>query len=292
MKTSWERVTATVGAAFDGVYPGLAEYYHSVLDKRWIESEARHGKRPGAFCTGSPVTGEQRVYMNFSGTHGDLTTVAHEVGHAFHNHIMGDLRPMARWVPMTLAETASIFGERILAEGCYKDENTSEEQKLLMLDGELTSAAVLLLDITVRFEFEKALYEERSEGEMSVSRLKEIMVEKQRRLFGDVMLEGGEDPYFWASKLHFYITHVTFYNFPYTFGFLLSRALFARFRSEGPSFLPKYEEFLRLSASDTVEKIAERSMGVDVGSPAFWTDSIRSLEEPLELYRELLTGKS
>ena len=140
----------------------------------------------------------------------------------------------------------------------------------------------------MRFEFEKALYEERGSGELSVSQLKALMTEKQRGVFGDVLQEGGEDPYFWASKLHFYITGVTFYNFPYTFGYLLSRGLFAAFKKEGPDFLPRYERFLRLTGSDTAENVAKRSIGSDLEQPDFWVRAIRSLEAPLAQLEVLL----
>ena len=226
--------------------------------------------------------------MTYNGTLSETSTIAHEVGHAYHGHILREMRTFAKEYPMTLAETASIFSELIFAEGILADENISDSQKLLMLDNDLSGAAVLLLDITVRFEFEKAFHEERDKGEVGVSRLKEIMTSKQREIFGDAMLPGSEDPMFWASKLHFYITHVTFYNFPYTFGFLLARALFNLFKKEGESFLPKYEAFLRLTGSDTVENVAMRSLGVDITKPDFWAESIKSIEGPLVLYRELL----
>ncbi len=116
------------------------------------------------------------------------------------------------------------------------------------------------------------------------------MVETQRRLLGDVLQEGEEDPYFWASKLHFYITGLTFYNFPYTFGFLLSRGLFARFKKEGADFLPRYEEFLRLAGSDTAENVVRRTIGQDLEKCEFWSEAIQSLEEPLSRLEALLPG--
>lgn len=288
---TWDEGVAMVTRSFEQAYPGLAKYYVDFLKKRWLESEVRPGKRPGAFCTGSPVNKEERVYMTFNGPLSDVTTMAHEVGHAWHSHLLQELRPMAQEYPMTLAETASIFAEHILAEGIYSDDSISDAQKLLMLDGDLGGDAVLLLDITVRFEFEKAFHDERLEGEVSVSRLKELMVETQRRVFGDALLPGSEDPMFWASKLHFYITGVTFYNFPYTFGFLLARALYNLFKQEGPSFLPKYEEFLRLTGSDYVEGVVQRSIGEDITQPSFWARAIKSLEEPLARYKELLAAQ-
>jgi oligoendopeptidase F len=107
------------------------------------------------------------------------------------------------------------------------------------------------------------------------------MTETQRHVLGEILETGAEDPYFWASKLHFYITGLTFYNFPYTFGYLLSRALYNLFGREGESFLPKYEEFLRLAGSDIAENVVKKTIGADLQKPDFWAGSIRSLEQPL-----------
>jgi oligoendopeptidase F len=284
----WAQGSDMVAKSFAQVYPKLADYYNDALAKRWVESEPRAGKVPGAFCTGSPINKEQRVYMTFSGSLSDVGTLAHEFGHAYHSYLLRNMRPMAQDYPMTLAETASIFAEHILADGIYADNSIADAQKLLMLDNELCGAAVLLLDITVRFEFEKAFHEERAQGEVSVTRFKELMVETQRRVWGDALIEGSEDPMFWASKLHFYITGVSFYNFPYTFGFLLARALANLFHEQGAAFLPKYEEFLMLTGSDTVENVVSRTIGEDTTKPEFWAKSIKSLEAPLARYRELL----
>lgn len=288
---SWQEGSEMVGKAFQQAYPQLADYYKFALEKNWIESEPRPGKRPGAFCTGSSYTKEQRVYQTFNGAIGDVTTLAHEMGHAFHGHLMKDLRPMAKRYPMTLAETASIFAEHILADGIYRDDSISDNAKLLMLDADLCGSAILLLDITVRFEFEKELHDERMKGELSVSKLKSMIVNTQKRIFADSLLEESVDPYFWASKLHFYITQVTFYNFPYTMGFLLARALYNRFVEEGNSFLPQYENFLMLTGSDSVENVAKRTIGADVTDPAFWDASIKSLNRQIEQYAHLLEGR-
>ena len=287
-RLTWREGEDMVGRAFEAAYPGLAEYYRDALRKRWIESEACGGKRPGAFCDSSPVNGEQRVFMTFNGALRDVSTIAHEVGHAWHGHLLKEMRPFAQKYPATLAETASVFSEGILAEGLARDEGLPPDARLQLLDADLCSAAVFLLDITVRFEFEKAFHEERARGEVPVSRLKELMASKQREVWGSALEPGGEDPLFWASKLHFYVADVCFYNFPYTVGFLLSRALLAMFREQGPSFLPKYEEFLRLTGSGTLEEVVRRGLGADAGRPAFWAASIRSLREPLASYRKLL----
>lgn len=282
---TWQQATDLVATAFDTAYPALAEYFVSMLNRRWIESEQRPAKRPGAFCTDSALNRQQRVFMTFNGTLGNITTLAHEVGHAWHSHLMRAMRPWAARYPMTLAETASIFAEHILAEGIYLGDRISEGEKLLMLDADLGSAAVMLLDITTRFEFEKTLYERRRAGELTVSELNALMIETQHRIYGNTLMEDGADPYFWASKLHFYITGTTFYNFPYTFGFLLARALSDMFQKNGRAFFGRYEEFLKSTGSGTVEDVLLRCLAVDIREPAFWENAIRSLNEPLQRYK-------
>ncbi len=290
-KLDWDEAQNLVRNSFSSSYPELGSFVNTVFEKNWVDWSPREGKRPGGFCTGSLLTKESRIFMTYNENIGDVLTLAHEAGHAFHSYVMRDIRPYAHSYPMTLAESASTFGEMILTEGILEDPSISNDEKILMLDTEINHGAIYLMDIPVRFEFEKAFYEERQNGEVPVSRLKELMVETQRKIFGDVLEEGGEDPYFWASKLHFYITGITFYNFPYTFGYLLSRGLFSMFKKEGEEFLPKYEEFLRLSGSDTAENVAMRSIGHNLESPEFWIESIHTLKEPLNKLKELLVNR-
>jgi oligoendopeptidase F len=287
-KLDWQEAQNLVRNSFSATYPELGAFAQRAFEKKWVDWSPREGKRPGGFCTGSLLTKESRIFMTYNETIGDVLTLAHEAGHAFHSYVMRDIRPYSHFYPMTLAESASTFGEMILTEGILQDPSVSDEEKTLMLDTEINHGAIYMMDIPVRFEFEKAFYEERQSGEVSVSRLKKLMAETQNKIFGDILEEGGEDPYFWASKLHFYITGVTFYNFPYTFGYLLSRGLFAMFKKEGRDFIPKYEQFLRLTGSDTAENVARRSIGQDLESPDFWVQSIHTLKEPLEKLRKLL----
>ncbi|HEX5021996.1 MAG TPA: M3 family oligoendopeptidase [Candidatus Binatia bacterium] len=286
---SWENAKSMVGQSFTRAYPSLGDFFNrQVIAKNWVDWEPRAGKRPGGFCTSSMLSKESRIFMTYNESLGDVLTLAHESGHAYHGLMMRDMRPYARGYPMTLAETASTFGEQVLMNGMLDDPSVPDRQKALILDVEIGHGAIYLLDIPVRYEFEKAFYEERPSGPLSVSRLKELMVETQRRVLGNVLEPGGEDPYFWASKLHFYITGLTFYNFPYTFGYLLSRGLYRMFENEGSRFLPKYEEFLRLAGSDTAENVVKQTVGEDIEKPDFWTAAIMSLEEPLNRLQAIL----
>ena len=288
-KLSWDQGRSMIGAAFDQAYPALGKFFgEQVIGKNWVDWEPRAGKRPGGFCTSSMLSKESRIFMTYNESLGDVLTLAHESGHAYHGALMRDTRPYARRYPMTLAETASTFGEHVLMNGILDDPAVNDRQKARILDIEVGHGAVYLLDIPVRYEFEKAFYEERAHGPVNVSRLKELMVQTQRQLLGDILETGGEDPYFWASKLHFYITGITFYNFPYTFGYLLSRCLYSMFKQEGATFLPKYEEFLRRAGSDTAEHVVKQTVGRDIEKTEFWSEAIRTLQEPLDRLQTLL----
>ncbi|WP_395749070.1 M3 family oligoendopeptidase [Prosthecobacter sp.] len=281
---TWDEACATVDQAFSSAYPKLGDYFREMLAQRWIEAQPRAGKRPGAFCTGSQLKHEERVYMTFHRTVHDMVTLAHEVGHAWHSCVLRPARSFAASYPMTLAETASNFGEMILLNGLMSDPAITEATKAYLLDQEMLRAHAYLINIPMRYEFEKAFYTERANGEVSVSRLSELMCEAQRKLYGDTLLEDGFDPMFWASKMHFFISGISFYNFPYVFGYLLSQALFARFKAEGPSFLPRYEAFLSMTGSATCEEVVKQTLGEDITQPEFWATALKAIEPTLKAY--------
>ncbi len=287
---SWDEARERVLRAFGRFYPALERFATSAFDRRWIDYEPRPGKRPGGFCSTSLVIGESRVFMTFDGTLVDVSTLAHELGHAFHGFLMRDMRPWARRSPMTLAETASTFAEQLVIDDVLSNPAAPSDERALMLDSRMTDASTFLLNIPMRFWFEKAVYEERRDGELSVGRLKELMLEAQRRSYGDALCEEELDPWFWASKLHFYLTGTSFYNFPYTFGYLFSLGIFARARSEGPGFLPRYEELLRQTGSAPAEAVARRCLGVDLEQPDFWQASIELIEANFSELRSVASG--
>ena len=284
---SWEEGVKIVQDAFDRSYPKFGEFLKATINKGWVESEPRKGKMPGAFCTGSYFIDESRVFMTYSGSLGDVSTLAHEVGHAFHSFLMKGMRPLSRMYPMTLAESASTFGEIILADGILSDPTSTDAEKLNILTQALLHATAFTIDIPIRFKFEKKFHEERMKGEVSVSRLKEIMTETMHEQFGDSLEKDGANPYFWASKMHFYITGVTFYNYPYSFGYLLSRGLYQMFRDQKEAFLPKYEQFLKYSGSDMAHEVAKKTIEADLEDTKFWKDAIMSHEPELKMFNEL-----
>lgn len=288
---SWDEACATVDRSFSAAYPALGEYFRDMLSRHWIESQARPGKRPGAFCTGSLLRKEERVYMTWHNTMHDMVTLAHEVGHAWHSRVLRPARPFAAEYPMTLAETASNFGEMILLNGLLSDPALTPQMKSYLLDQEMLRAHSYLLNIPMRYEFEQSFYEQRRKGEVPASRLRELMVTAQRKIYGDTLMADGCDEMFWASKMHFFITGVSFYNFPYVFGYLLCQALYARFKAEGPAFLPAYEKFLANTGSATCEEVVKQSLGGDLTSPDFWAAGIRALEPAVAGYEALAAGR-
>lgn len=284
----WEDGVRLISGAFNAVYPGLGAFFDELVDKQWVDHTPRPGKRPGGFCTGSLMTRESRIFMTYKDTLNDVLTLAHEAGHAWHSRVLSDTRVLASQYPMTLAETASTLAERMLTEGVMLDSGIEDTAKLIILDAEIEHMLAFLLDLPIRFRFEEAVYERRRTGTLSPGELCDLMRETQRTVFGEVMSEGREDPWFWASKMHFYINQVQFYNYPYTFGYLLSTAYMENFRENGAEGLKTYERFLARSGQSTCEEVVRETLGADIADPAFWTRMIDGLERPFKQYQELL----
>jgi oligoendopeptidase F len=226
--------------------------------------------------------------MTYKDTLNDVLTLAHEAGHAWHSRVLGDKRVLASQYPMTLAETASTLAERMLTQGVLDNPGIEDAVKLVMLDAEVEHMLAFLLDLPIRFRFEEAVYTRRGESTLSSGELCRLMASTQREIFGDAMAGGGEDPWFWASKMHFYINQVQFYNYPYTFGYLLSTGYMERFREDGPAALKAYERFLALSGQMDCETVVRETLGEDIRDSAFWARMIDNLAEPFRHYRELL----
>ncbi|MCP4447725.1 MAG: M3 family oligoendopeptidase [Myxococcales bacterium] len=286
-RLSWQEGADVVQTAFEASYPNLAALSKRAFDERWIDYSPRAGKRPGGFCSGSQVIGQSRIFMTFNGGMGDVQTLAHELGHSFHSYLMRDMRPWAADYPMTLAETASTFAENVVTSAALEDPATSRALRIAILDQRLQDSSSFLLNIPMRFDFECALYEARKDGELSVGALKNLMLDAQRKNYGDSLDPKRLDPWFWASKLHFYITELSFYNFPYTFGYLFSLGIFAQFLREGEAFIPRYEELLRQTGSASAEEVAAKTLGVDLEQPEFWNASIDLIAKDWESFQGL-----
>jgi oligoendopeptidase F len=264
--------------------PKLADFSVGAFESGWIEAEDRPGKRPGGFCTSFPIAEQTRIFMTYAGTASNVSTLAHELGHGYHQHVMNDLPALAQDYAMNVAETASTFAELIVSDAAMKSAS-NEQERLTLLEDKIQRSVAFYMNIHARFLFETKFYEERSKGLVSVERLNELMVESQKLGYRDAL----EDyhPHFWASKLHFYITEVPFYNFPYTFGYMFSAGIYAEAIRQGAAFEDKYIALLRDTGRMAVEELAHKHLGVDLRRPEFWQNamdlSIEDVREFLKL---------
>jgi oligoendopeptidase F len=264
--------------------PELTEFTKKAFEDRWIEAEDRDGKRPGGFCTSFPESDQSRIFMTYSGTPSNVSTLAHELGHAFHQYAMKGVHTLNRSYAMNVAETASTFAEMIVADASVKNAK-NEDERLALLEDKIQRSVAFYMNIHARFIFETSFYEERKQGIVSTERLNELMEQAQRTAYCDALDQ--YHPSFWASKMHFYITGVPFYNFPYTFGYLFSLGIYAKALEEGTDYEEKYIALLKDTASMTVEDLAHKHLGVDLTQPEFWDKavklSIKDVEEFLSL---------
>ncbi|MFJ8067813.1 M3 family oligoendopeptidase [Peribacillus sp. NPDC096447] len=262
----------------------LGSFTQKAFEDSWIEAEDRPGKRPGGFCTGFPLNKQSRIFMTYSGTPSNVSTLAHELGHAFHSYAMRDIHPLNRSYAMNVAETASTFAELVVADAAVK-EAASEEEKLVLLEDKIQRSVALLMNIHARYLFETRFYDERKQGYVSAERLNELMVDAQKEAYGDALSD--YNPTFWASKLHFYITGVPFYNFPYTFGYLFSLGIYANALKEPAGFEEKYIALLKDTGSMKVEDLAEKHLGVDLETRDFWEEAVNACMEDVEEFMRL-----
>lgn len=287
-KMSYVEAAEFIVEQFQRFSPAMAALATRAFKERWIEAEDRPGKRMGGFCTNFLESKVSRIFVTFSGTLSNVSTVAHELGHAFHQSVMNELPPITQQYAMNVAETASTFSEMLVADAAAKYATTPEE-RLMLLDDKLSRAVSLLMNIQCRFLFETKFYEARAKGMVSVQRLNELMVEAQKEAFADSL--GLYHPHFWASKLHFYNTRVPFYNFPYTFGFLFSAGVYAQALSGGPKFEEKYGDLLSDTGRMRVEDLARQHLGVDLTGRKFWQSAIDTVLSDLDEFLRITEGQ-
>lgn len=281
----FDEAIEVIKTAFAEVNPEMADFVALMVENGWIDAAPAANKRLGAYCTKFAATRTPLVFMTWSGSRSGLMTLAHELGHAFHNWVMKDMPLCQTRYPMTLAETASIFAENIVRDHLLKQAQTRNE-KLEMLWEELSSSLALMVNIPVRFEFEKAFYEQREKGELTAQQLCDLMETTWKEWYGAAMTEA--DPYFWASKLHFSISQVSFYNYPYLFGYLFSKGVYAQRDAKGEQFYGDYVSLLRDTGSMMAEEVVQKHLGMDLTQADFWQQSIDMVKVQIDEFERLL----
>lgn len=274
-----------VAGSYGSVDPRMGGFVRMMAEKRWIEGTVGARKQPGAYCTRFAKSRNPRVYMTYTGGASDVITLAHELGHGFHAWVMRDLPDSQRRYGMSIAETASTFGETIVRDALLARAETPEAEFGIVWE-EATAAIAFLLNIPARFDFERNFYEARAERPQTPDELKEIMSAAWTRWYGDSLSE--PDPLFWANKLHFYISGLSFYNFPYLFGYLFSMGVYARRGVLGDGFFPRYEALLRDTGRMTAEDLAAKHLDADLTQPEFWRATVGLLEARIDRFEALV----
>lgn len=263
----------------------LAGFASAAFEQKWIDAEPRDGKRGGAFCMDIPAVEESRVLCNFDGSLDQLATIAHELGHAYHNECQVGKTPLQRRTPMTLAETASIFNETIVTNAALA-EAADRDEELAILETSLINAGQVIVDIYSRYLFETQVFERRAEAELSADDFCEIMMRCQEETYGEALDHEYLHRYMWAWKPHYYIPSLSFYNFPYAFGLLFGLGLFAIYQERGEDFLAEYDALLRSTGEGMAADLAGR-FDINLKEPAFWEGSLKLIEERIDRYVSL-----
>ena len=270
----------TLFAGFDSE---LSDMVAKAFDEAWIDFYPRQGKTGGAFCANLECLGESRILTNFDGAFTDVVTLAHELGHAFHNQCIRDHRPLNRDYSMPLAETASTFNECVVMAAAIAGAQDKQE-KLALLESQLQDATQIICDIYSRYLFEAAVFQRRQDSFMDADTLCSMMRDAQKKAYGDGVRADTLHPYMWVCKSHYY--GATFYNYPYAFGGLFARGLYARYAKEGASFVPKYKKLLYTTAVATAEDTAKVA-GIDLTDKAFWCSALQTIADQIDQFCQL-----
>ena len=277
---SWDASQKFLSENF-GVYsPKMAQFSDRAYDERWMDAPPVQGKIGGAYCTGTRP-GESRILTNFDGSYNAVSTVAHELGHGYHNLCLENRTPLQCEIPMTLAETASIFCETLALQAAIKD--ADKQERIALLDNSLSGSLQVVVDIHSRFLFESSVFTAREQREQTESEFCALMLDAQHQTYGNEM--ASYHPYMWAVKGHYY--GASFYNYPYTFGLLFALGLYAIYQREPETFRAQYDEFLSECGMADAKTLAAK-FGIDVTTPEFWTASLDVIRAQIDEFDSLV----
>lgn len=284
---SFEQGKAIVLEAFGTFSQDLKQFAHEAFEGNWIDVAPKRGKRSGAFCSGVAAIKESRILLNYTGSLNNVITMAHELGHGYHGRQIYRETPLNGSYSMPVAETASIFCETILKQVLI---GSADEASLIgILDTSIQGYAQTIMDIYSRYLFETAIFEARKDAALSLPQIKEEMLKAQRTAYGDALDPMTLHPYMWANKVHYYYPQRNFYNFPYTFGLLFAKGLYAVYQQQGDAFIPKYQYLLQMTGQKTVEEIAALA-SIDIEKRAFWDEALSLVGQEIDRFIALING--
>jgi len=279
---SIEEAQAVILRNFATFSPRLHAMAARAFDERWIDYLPKKGKVGGAFCANMPSIKQSRVLTNFDGSFGDIITIAHELGHAYHGEAIFGESILNTDYTMPVAETASIFCETIVKEAALRD-STDPNERLGILEASLQDSTQVIVDILSRFQFEKAVFDGRRTTLFNEHELKQLMLDAQKATYGDGLDETKLHPYMWVCKGHYYRGGLSYYNFPYAYGLLFARGLYAQYLKNPVEFVPRYDALLAATGKMSCEDVAKLA-GIDVTSQAFWRDSLEGIRRDVERF--------
>lgn len=274
---------------FKGFSEDLAQMTKEAYEKNYIDFLPRKGKVGGAFCSNLPFIKQSRILTNFSGSLSDVVTIAHELGHAYHGLHIENHRVLNQEYSMPVAETASTFNENIVMNTVISE--ASDAEKVALLESQLQDTTQIIVDIYSRYLFESAVFENREKSFMFSKDLEQLMLDAQKEAYGDGLDPDAMHPYMWACKPHYYSSGLSFYNFPYAFGGLFSKGLYAIYQEQPEGFVEKYQELLRATTVTSAEDTA-KVLGVDVTDSAFWKKALAQVADNIEQFIALTPVKA
>ncbi|MBE3591708.1 MAG: M3 family oligoendopeptidase [Thermoanaerobacter sp.] len=284
-KLAFEEVREFIVENFKSFSKDLAEFANNAFRNNWIDAEPREGKRGGAFCFNLHPIKESRILANFDGSFSNVLTLAHELGHGYHGHLLADETLINSRYPMPIAETASIFNEHIIVNSALK--TATKEEKLSIIENSLQRSTQTIVDIYSRFLFEDELLKRRKDHSLSVEELKQMMIDAQKKTYGDGLDQNYMHPYMWINKPHYYDADLNYYNFPYAFGELFVKGLICKYNQEGEKFVEEYKELLSQTGKKNLYELG-KIMGFDIHSIDFWRKSLDVIKEEIEQFISLI----
>lgn len=268
---SYSAAQGLIVSSFNGFSPDMGTFARKVFDERWIDAEPRSGKGNFGMCVDIFPIQESRIITSFTGNPVDVSILAHEIGHAYHSSHLTGLTMVNTDYPIPIAETASIFCETLVNERLLQ--SATAEEAVAILERGLSDAGYYIVDFYARYLFESRMYARRAHGALPVNELNQLMADAMAAAYGDSVEPGTVHPYMWISKAGYYMAGNEFLNFPYSFGLLFSKGLYAQYKKQGDAFVERYRAFLAGSSRNTITAAA-KEMDIDVHSPQFWRDAL------------------
>lgn len=283
-KVDFASAKTVISKQFHQFSDKLGNFADRAFEQDWIEAENRPGKAEGGFCASMPLAKESRIFVTYRDTYQDLVTLAHELGHAYHNHIIHDEPALAQQKGTSVAETASTFMENLVLDAVI-EQTTDENERLAMLEMKIRDGLKYVVSVPNMFRFERKFYDQRAEGMISADEIKTMIADVENDIYGGLVEELALHK--WMFIGHFYDAEKAFYNIPYTIGYLFSNGVYEQAKQQPDGFPERYDALLRDSGKMTVEQLGEHYLGADITQVAFWRDAQKSLSSAIEEYLEL-----